>query len=180
MSYQTPMQYSNAEFMPEISPRSPGICRSPTFYGESIRSLLDEFDEEVMYFEQNRPIDSMSVREVDCDDYYDDDEHDYYCEHYTLPEEQLYGYEDYENEYATDTEVANITEGIREDETDDEEIHPNITLRTSRQINIEFDDEDEDAQIHPNVTLRTSRQINIISDDEDEDTQIHPNITVRR
>ena len=161
MSYQTPLYITNAQSMPEISHPSQGFCRFPTLYGESIRSLMDDFEAEVMDFEEGRPIDSMMIHEIDEDlEYY---------ENYTLPEEQLYGYEDETDSEITEPDEIHIIGYEDSDEEDDIQLHPNITVRTS----------EDDIQLHPNITVRNNRTQQVVISEDVDDIQLHPNITVR-
>jgi hypothetical protein len=160
---------------PSFRPDAPGapvkLRRCPTVYGESIRSLLDDYDtydcgegyrrvDSLLYSSNDREVD-MDVEESSYDDYF---------ENYTLPEEAMYGNEYFD--YAMEVES----------EEEEEDVmfcpHPNVNRFRGDAQNESDEDDEEDEESVSNMI----QHVNIIeySDGEDETVHPHPNITLFR
>jgi len=182
MFYQTDIDTdintSTAASPTEIIPtREPPalIRRCTTVYGESIRSLLDEF-EDTFISDERRNIDSFMCRDLVCE-YYDED----YSENYTLPEDQLYGDEEVDNIdfeiNAITHRMSNSVEDDQDDEDDEETTVNGEHVEDRPYVNIvgynDTSDEEEDLVPHPNITIRkkhTNANLNIIKDYDSDET----------
>jgi len=92
-----------------------------------------------------------------------------YQEHYTLPEFQLYGYEEDIMPHPNITLFRGNQSLLEEDEDEDEDEmdiipHPNITLFRGNQSLLEEEEDEMDIIPHPNFTLFRGNRV--VSDDE--------------